>query len=104
METRISEQELYSIIKSKQQFNTIYQLAAVKKENLEHLEQAEYYLMIPDYLHSCSQKYETNTQSPLTTGLLNAHDNTWDSRLFEILDYPKSCSARSSRYGCRRLY
>ncbi len=91
VEARISEQELYSITGiQKQQFNTIYQLAAVKKENPEHLEQAEYYLMIPDYLNFlltgvCKNEYTIAS----TTGLLNAHDNTWDSRLLEILDYPK---------------
>jgi rhamnulokinase len=91
VEARISEQELYSITGiQKQQFNTIYQLAAVKKENPEHLEQAEYYLMIPDYLHFlltgvCKNEYTIAS----TTGLLNAHNNTWDSRLLEILDYPK---------------
>ena len=44
IEQYISQQELYSITGiQKQPFNTIYQLAAVKKENPEHLKEAEYF-------------------------------------------------------------
>jgi rhamnulokinase len=91
IEQYISQQELYSITGiQKQPFNTIYQLAAVKKENPEHLKEAEYFLMIPDYLNflltgKCLNEY-TNATS---TNLINAETKTWDYELIDKLGYPK---------------
>lgn len=74
----------------KQLFNTIYQLAAVKRENPEHLDKAEYFLMIPDYLNflltgKCKNEY-TNATS---TNLVNADLKTWDYEIIEVLGLPK---------------
>ena len=91
VESLISQQDLYSKTGiQKQQFNTIYQFAAVKKENPEHLEQAEYFLMIPEYLNFlltgiCKNEYTNAT----TTGLVNTYEKTWDMELIDLLGYPK---------------
>ena len=48
----IPEQKLYRRTGiQKQMFNTIYQLMAVKEHHPEYLEQAETFLMLPDYFH-----------------------------------------------------
>ena len=91
IEEHISYKELYSVTGiQKQPFNTIYQLAAVKKENPGQLENAEYYLMIPEYLNFlltgvCKNEYTNAT----TTGLVNAKSKTWDKDLLNRLGYPE---------------
>lgn len=91
IEKHLTPQALYERTGiQKQPFNTIYQLAAVKEENPEHLEQAEYYLMIPEYLNflltgKCQNEY-TNATS---TGLVNAKDRTWDKALLKTLGFPE---------------
>lgn len=74
----------------KQPFNTIYQLMAVKQENPEHLEKAEYFLMVPEYLNflltgKCQNEYTNAT----TTGLVSAKDKTWDIELIKMLGLPE---------------
>ncbi|MBQ8184518.1 MAG: rhamnulokinase [Lachnospiraceae bacterium] len=73
----------------KQIFNTVYQLMAVKQQTPEYLEQAETFLMIPDYFHflltgekCCEYTNATTTQlvSPVT--------KEWDFELLEMLGYP----------------
>ena len=52
MEAVISPSALYGKTGiQKQLFNTIYQLTALKQEHPEQLEQAESFLMIPDYFN-----------------------------------------------------
>ena len=74
----------------KQPFNTIYQLAALKRENPEQLEAAHSLLMIPDYFHyllTGVQKQEyTNATS---TNLVNAAQKTWDRQLLDTLGLPR---------------
>ena len=74
----------------KQSFNTIYQLMALKGEHPEQLDNAEFLLMIPDYLHYLLtgvkiQEY-TNATS---TGMVNAHTNQWDHELIRMLGFPE---------------
>ena len=48
----IPEEELYARTGiQKQMFNTIYQLMAVKTQEPENMEKAEWLLMLPDYFH-----------------------------------------------------
>ena len=73
-----------------QVFNTIYQLLAVKKESPQLLEQAESFLMIPDYLNFLltgvkKQEY-TNATS---TALVNAEQKIWDKELLDELALPQ---------------
>ncbi|WP_297128927.1 rhamnulokinase family protein [uncultured Eubacterium sp.] len=68
----------------KQNFNTIYQLYADKKNG--RLQNAKYFLMMPEYLSFkltgvCKNEYTNAT----TTGLVNAKTKTWDSQIIHAL-------------------
>lgn len=72
----------------KQNFNTIYQLYADKKNG--RLQNAKYFLMMPEYLSFkltgvCKNEYTNVT----TTGLVNANAKTWDSEIISVLGLPK---------------
>lgn len=88
----ISLKELYGRTGiQKQNFNTIYQLMAVKENHPEYMEQAATMLMIPDYFNFCltgvkKQEY-TNATS---TQLVNPITNDWDYELIEMLGYNKN--------------
>lgn len=71
----------------KQNFNTIYQLYADKK--CGRLQNAKYFLMMPEYLSFkltgvCKNEYTNAT----TTGLVNAKDKVWDSDIISALGLP----------------
>lgn len=97
----ISPVELYARTGiQKQNFNTIYQLMALKKEDLELLQRAESLLMIPDYFHFLltgvkKQEY-TNATS---TGLVHAARKTWDMDVIERLGYPSKLFQELSMPG-----
>lgn len=68
----------------KQNFNTIYQLYADKKNG--RLQYAKYFLMMPEYLSFkltgvCKNEYTNAT----TTGLVNAKTKAWDSQIIHAL-------------------
>lgn len=68
----------------KQNFNTIYQLYADKKSG--RLQNAKYFLMMPEYLSFkltgvCKNEYTNAT----TTGLVNAKTKTWDTQIINAL-------------------
>lgn len=86
----IPEEALYARTGiQKQPFNTIYQLAAVKRDTPEYLEQAERLLMIPEYLHYClTGNMVSEYTNATTTGLVDARGKTWDTDLLESLGYP----------------
>lgn len=91
VEKKISPADLYARTGiQKQNFNTIYQLAALQKEHPEQLEAAHSLLMIPDYFHyrlTGVQKQEyTNATS---TGLVHADKKTWDRDLLDTLGLPR---------------
>ena len=72
----------------KQNFNTIYQLYADKKNG--RLQNAKYFLMMPEYLSFkltgvCKNEYTNAT----TTGLVNANAKAWDSEIISVLGLPK---------------
>ena len=84
----------------KQLFNTIYQLAALKNEHPEQLDEAKSLLMIPDYFNFCltgvkKQEY-TNATS---TNLVNAREKAWDRELIERLGLPQGLFTELSMPG-----
>lgn len=79
----ISQSELYSKTGiQKQSFNTIYQLYCDKLSG--KLDNAEHFLMIPDYLSfKLTGVIKNEYTNATTTNLVNAKTKTWDT---EILD------------------
>ncbi len=86
----IGEQELYSRNGiQKQLFNSIYQLMAIKKQQPELLTQAEYFLMIPEYLnYLLTGKVANEYTNATTTQLVNAETQDWDYELLDKLGLP----------------
>lgn len=78
-----TQEELYQRTGiQKQNFNTIYQLYCDKKSG--KLDNAKYFLMMPDYIGSCLTGVIHNEYTnATTTGLINVKTRTWDT---EILD------------------
>jgi len=87
----ISDSELYAKTGiQKQIFNTIYQLMAIKTQNPEHINKAESFLMIPDYLNFLLTGVKTNEYTnATTTGLVNAKSKDWDRGIINCLGFPK---------------
>ncbi len=89
VESLVSPARLYAKTGiQKQNFNTIYQLYADKKNG--RLQYAKYFLMMPEYLSFkltgvCKNEYTNAT----TTGLVNANAKTWDSEIISVLGLPK---------------
>lgn len=83
-----------------QDFNTIYQLIALKQEHPEQLKQAESLLMIPDYfnfkLTGIKKQEYTNASS---TNLVNAMEKCWDMELIRQLDLPSKLFGELSMPG-----
>lgn len=73
----------------KQIFNTVYQLAALRREHPSPLDAARNFLMIPEYfnflLTGVRQNEYTNAT---TTGLVEARAKTWDADLIGGLGLP----------------
>lgn len=83
--------ELYSRTGiQKQPFNTIYQLAALRRERPEQLERAAHFLMVPEYLNFmlCGKVANEYTNAS-TTNLLDARAKDWDFDLIERLGLPR---------------
>ena len=72
----------------KQNFNTIYQLYCDRKSG--KLDNAEYFLMIPDYLSfKLTDVIKNEYTNATTTGMVNAETKLWDKDIIERLDLPK---------------
>lgn len=86
---KISPEDLYARTGiQKQLFNTIYQLMAVKQSHPEYLEQAETFLMLPDYFNFLLTGVKKNEYTEATTGqLISAKTNDWDYELIDLLGY-----------------
>lgn len=68
----------------KQNFNTIYQLYADKKSG--RLQNAEYFLMMPEYLSfKLTGEIKNEYTNATTTGLVNAKAKTWDTDIIYAL-------------------
>ena len=91
VEQRVPFQELYRRTGiQKQDFNTIYQLMAVKTQEPGLLEKAQRLLMVPEYLtYRLTGKMENEYTNATTTGLVNARTKTWDGELLDTLGYPR---------------
>lgn len=83
----VAQEELYARTGiQKQEFNTIYQLLAMKKEDPEALRRADRLLFIPDYLNyllTGVMRQEYTIAS--TSNLLDAQKKDWDKDLIERL-------------------
>ncbi|MCL1819611.1 MAG: rhamnulokinase [Oscillospiraceae bacterium] len=74
----------------KQQFNTVYQLMALKIKKPELLEQADTLLLLPDYLHyRLTGERRAEYTHASTTGLISAVTRDWDWELIEKLGFPR---------------
>lgn len=91
VEKAISPEELYTKTGiQRQDFNTIYQLAAQLREEPGKLESARSLLMIPDYFGFLltGEKRQEYTNAT-TTGLVNAAEKAWDRELICRLGLPE---------------
>lgn len=97
----IKEEELYARTGiQKQQFNTIYQLMALKVQNPSYLKEAESFLMIPDYFHYLLTGKKSNEYTNATTTQLVSPDTKeWDLELMKRLGYPKKIFGKISLPG-----
>lgn len=86
----MSPEELYRRTGiQKQPYNSIYQLLAIKKEHPEYLEQAERFLMVPEYFNFLLTGVKKNEYTNATTGqLVNAETRDWDYEMLDILGIP----------------
>ena len=91
VEAVIPAEELYGRCGiQKMPFNTIYQLAALKKEHPEQIEAADRMLMVPDYLNFVLTGKMSNEYTNATTGnLVNARTKDWDWELIDRLGLPR---------------
>ncbi len=100
---KVDEVKLYETTGiQKQQFNTIYQLMALRQKRPYDLEKAKTMLMIPDYLNFLltgkkAQEYTNAT----TTQLVNPKTQNWDFDRIELLGFPKDIFLPISEPGQR---
>lgn len=87
---KIDQKEIYAETGIQfQPFNTIYQFVALQKEQPELVQKAEYFLMIPDYLHYLLTGKITNEYTnATTTQLLHAKTIQWKHDFLEKLNIP----------------
>ena len=72
-----------------QEFNTIYQFAALAQEHPEEIAAAERFLMIPEYLnYLLTGKAVNEYTNATTTGMLNARTLEWDADILDALGVP----------------
>lgn len=99
----IPENELYARSGiQKQNFNTIFQLMAVKKQHPLELEAARTLLMIPDYFHFLlsGRKVQEYTNAT-TTQLVNPASKDWDLDLIDKLGFPRRIFQDIALPGCQ---
>ena len=91
VDAAISADELYARCGiQKMLFNTIYQLAALKKEHPDQIEKAQHLLMVPEYLNFVLTGKMANEYTNATTGnLINARAKDWDWEVIDKLGLPR---------------
>lgn len=97
----IPEAEIYARTGiEKMMFNTIFQLMAVKLNQPEQMEEAETFLLVPDYYHFLLTGVKANeyTESS-TTQLLNAQTRDWDDEIIEKLGFNRKMFQRIAQPG-----
>ena len=92
LEKSLSFGELYRITGiAKQPFNTVYQMMAVLKEHPEYREQADDFLLVPEYLSyrltGCRAHEWTNVS---TTALASASSHSWSEKVLAKAGLPES--------------
>lgn len=99
VEGKIPSKRLYEITGiQKQSFNTIYQL--YEDKNSGKLDQAEYFLMMPEYLsYKLTGVMKNEYTNASTTSLLSAQDKKWDTEILDILELPKKLLGKLSVPG-----
>ncbi len=92
VEELISPEELYGITGiQKVNYNTIYQLMAVKNETPEHMEKAESFLMTPEYFNFLLTGKKMNEYTiASTTGMLDAKNKQWSKEIINRLGFKES--------------
>ena len=71
-------------------FNTVYQMAGLKREHPEQLERAAHFLMVPDYLNfRLTGRIANEYTDATTTALVNARTKTWDDEVLARLGLPR---------------
>ena len=84
----------------KMSFNTIYQLAALKREDPDSLARAAHFLMMPEYLNfRLTGKIVNDYTNATTTNLVNAAGCDWDWTIIERLGLPKRIFGQLSMPG-----
>lgn len=120
---RMSDEELYSITGiQKMQLNTVYQLLALKRSHPEQIEEAEAFLMLPDYMtYLLSGSIACEYTNASTTSMLDAHTRNWsldvlsaleiDPRIMPRIVYPCESAGELRReiaervgFNCRVVY
>lgn len=72
------------------QFNTIYQLYYLAQNENNLLNQAKYFLMLPDYLNFLLSGKKSNEYTNATsTQLFNFENKEWDKKLIQALNIPE---------------
>ncbi len=97
----ISEKDLYKRNGiQKQIFNSIYQLMAIKENNIEDLNKSETFLMIPDYFHYLltGEKVCEYTNAT-TTQLVSPETKDWDYELIKMLGIKESIFPKIAKPG-----
>lgn len=91
VQEKITLEELYERTGiQKQIYNSIYQLQAIKEEHPEYMEQAEAFLMTPEYFNFLLTGNKKNEYTlSTTTQLINPITKQWDYELLEILGFKK---------------
>ena len=101
VDTTIGLENLYAKTGiQRQEFNTIYQLAALAQEHPEELAQAERFLMIPEYLnYLLTGKMVNEYTNATTTGMLDARTMQWDADVLEAVGAPEKIFGSVSMPG-----
>jgi len=85
-----------------QPFNTIYQLVALKREHPEQIQNAETFLMIPEYLNYILTGVSMNEYTnATTTALVNAESKTWDHEILERISIPRKLFGKLQMPGTK---
>ncbi len=97
----VSEQELYGKTGTqKQMYNTIYQLMSIRQQQPQLFEQAERFLMTPEYYHYLLTGNAVNEYTlATTTNLVNAETKQWDGELLDVLGFPRRLFGELKRPG-----
>ena len=89
---KISREQLYGMTGIQfMQFNSIFQLYALKTYNPEFLERAEKLLFMPDlFNYFLTGHSKTEFTIATTSQLYNPVKRAWEEKIFELLDVPIS--------------